>query len=64
MNTLWIGTAPGNGTYYKSPNFYGPTSVVVSGLPQTTVNPPTLYIRLFSTVNGVSQYIDYTVIAY
>ena len=64
MNSLTIGSAPGTSNYYKVQNLVGTTSVTVSGLPQTTVNPPTLYVRLSSMVNGVWQYIDYTVLAY
>ncbi len=54
---LWIGsTGPGSSNIYVGPPGTE-TSTTVSGLP---INGETLYVRLFSLVNGTWQYNDYT----
>jgi hypothetical protein len=55
-------SAVGPGLYdiYKSP-YLNTTSATVSGLP---TNGAKVYVRLFSSVNGVWQSVDYTYTAY
>jgi arylsulfotransferase ASST len=53
---LWVGTAPGTYNIYDANEFLN-TSVTVSGIP---TNGKTIYVRLFSWINGAWQYNDYT----
>ncbi|MGD0628767.1 MAG: protease pro-enzyme activation domain-containing protein [Terracidiphilus sp.] len=54
---LWLGTSgPGSSGLYAS-SLSAATSVIVPSLPAKGV---TVYARLYSMINGVSQHIDYT----
>jgi len=53
---IWIGTSPGTLNLYDA-NQGANTSATVTGLP---INGATLYVRLFSWINGAWQYNDYT----
>ncbi|MGD0630866.1 MAG: choice-of-anchor Q domain-containing protein [Terracidiphilus sp.] len=54
---LWLGTSgPGSSSLYAS-SLSMATSVIVPKLPARGV---TVYARLYSVINGVSQYVDYT----
>ncbi len=57
---LWIGTSEGDYDVYSANQGTG-TSTVISDLP---VNLETLYVRLWSKVNGVWIYNDYTYTAH
>ena len=55
---LWVGTTAGGSDLYYGSASAGPiTASTVSGLP---VNGSTIYVRLWSQVNGAWQYTDYT----
>lgn len=53
---LWIGTTPGGTDLGYSP--VGTATSFTAGLPATT--PISIYVRLWSLIGGVWQYIDYT----
>ncbi|MGD0629881.1 MAG: IPT/TIG domain-containing protein, partial [Terracidiphilus sp.] len=54
---LWLGTSgPGSASLYNS-GWSASTSVMVPSLPAKAAK---VYARLYSDVNGVTQYIDYT----
>ncbi|MGH9644082.1 MAG: hypothetical protein ACRD3Q_16870, partial [Terriglobales bacterium] len=53
---MWIGSAQGTNNYYDAGQQLN-TSVTVNTLP---VNGSTVYVRLFSWINGGWQYRDYT----
>jgi hypothetical protein len=58
---LWVSAVgPGLSDIYKSP-YLNTTSATVSGLP---TNGAKVYVRLFSSVNGAWQSVDYTYTAY
>jgi len=57
---FWAGTlGPGSTNLYNS-NETGATSATVTDLPS---NGSTVYVRLYSLINGVWQYTNYTYIA-
>ncbi|MGH9644083.1 MAG: hypothetical protein ACRD3Q_16875, partial [Terriglobales bacterium] len=56
---LWIGTAPGSHNLYDTGQGLN-TGVTVNGLP---TNGQTLYVRLFTWINGGWQYQDYAYIS-
>jgi hypothetical protein len=49
-------SGPGSGSLYNS----GWSTSTSATVPKVTANGATVYARLYSDVNGVSQYIDYT----
>jgi hypothetical protein len=57
LYALALGTTPGTSDLYLS-GWIPATSVTVNVLP---ANNSTVYVRLFSLVNGIQQYIDYTI---
>ena len=57
---LWVGTQPGTQNLYDA-NQHLNTSTTVNNLPISGIP---IYVRLFSDINGVFQYNDYTYTAY
>jgi hypothetical protein len=57
LYAMALGTKPGTGDLYLS-GWTSATSVTVNVLP---ANNSTVYVRLYSLVNGIQQYIDYTI---
>ncbi len=56
-NVVYIGSQPGGLDIYSGSPVYGTTSLTVSNLP---TDGSTIYVRLWSYVNGGYQYNDYT----
>jgi len=54
---LWVGTTGVGSGNLNYPGLTNATTETVSGLP---TNGETLYVRLYSKINGAWQYIDYT----